>query len=159
MTGIHALIRSSLPAYQSAQYWLAVMGLITSLTLQIYFQLRKEKKEKKEKEEKERQEKEKAEADLEKGKARSSTSATGEEGLAVKPELEGTVVGAVVPKMELDSQPIAELPSTSPVRELDGSPSTSGSQVSPNSANTPRSADQILPASTKPHDIAYELPG
>ncbi|KAI1093828.1 hypothetical protein F5B19DRAFT_106326 [Rostrohypoxylon terebratum] len=139
------------------------MGLIASLTLQIYFQLRKEKREKKEKEEKERQEKEKATADFERGQPDSSTTAIEEQGLAAKPELEGTMVGVVVPKMELDSQPIAELASTSHVQELDCSPSPSpsayGSQVSPNSANTPRSADQILPVSTKPHDIAYELPG
>ncbi|KAI1418189.1 hypothetical protein F5Y13DRAFT_150793 [Hypoxylon sp. FL1857] len=42
-------------------------------------------------------------------------------GLVSKPELQGTPVGGVIHKMELDSTPVAELDSSRPVRELDGS--------------------------------------
>ncbi|KAI1460811.1 hypothetical protein F4805DRAFT_344870 [Annulohypoxylon moriforme] len=134
----------------------AVMGFITSIALHIYFNLRKERK-KEEKERKEKEEKEKA--DLEKGKSDSSTPTVGEEGLAAKPELEGTMVGAVMPKMELDSQPLAELPNTSHVRELDGTPSVSGSQLDPNSATTARSENRISPTTPQQHPTAFELPG
>ncbi|KAI1210379.1 uncharacterized protein F4807DRAFT_63182 [Annulohypoxylon truncatum] len=126
----------------------AVMGFLTSISLHIFFHLRREKK----REQKEREEKEKADrekADLEKGNADGSTPTIEEGGLAPKPELEGTMVGAVMPKMELDSQPVAELPNVSRVGELDGSPSASTSQLGQKSASTP----------TKQPGVAYELPG
>ncbi|KAI0882450.1 uncharacterized protein GGS22DRAFT_191037 [Annulohypoxylon maeteangense] len=129
----------------------AVLGFLASLSIHYYFLRRKEKREK-EKEEREK-------ADLEKGKSDGSTPTVEPQGLTAKPELEGTMLGAVMPKMELDSQPIAELPNISHVRELDGTPSVSGSQLDPNSATTATSADPLLPASTKQHDITYELPG
>ncbi|OTA57314.1 hypothetical protein K449DRAFT_437596 [Hypoxylon sp. EC38] len=49
-----------------------------------------------------------------------------EQGLFSKPELEGTSVGGVIHKMELDSNPIAELDSSRHVKELDGSGSGAG---------------------------------
>ncbi|KAI1135270.1 hypothetical protein F5Y05DRAFT_176907 [Hypoxylon sp. FL0543] len=70
---------------------------------------------------------EKKEAEMKKAGAGNSGPASppsdhlAEQGLTGKPELEGSAVGGVIRKMELDSTPVAELDSSRPVRELDGS--------------------------------------
>ncbi|KAI2471845.1 hypothetical protein F4781DRAFT_429092 [Annulohypoxylon bovei var. microspora] len=131
----------------------SVVGFLVSVAIRLYFDLRKERKRDAKEKAKEAKERE----DLEKGKSDGSSPTIVEQGLTSKPELEGSMVGAVVPKMELDSQPISELGNTMYVRELDGT-SIVG-QPSEIGTGAARKEDGIRAELPTQKDFAHELPG
>ncbi|KAI1105008.1 hypothetical protein F4804DRAFT_351315 [Jackrogersella minutella] len=144
---------SGLSSSQITGIAIGVVIFVLSVVLQLAIFYRRERKRLQKLGEQEGEEREKG------GSTSPPSVDQAEQGLAAKPELEGTTVGAVIPKMELDSNPLAELDSSRPVRELDGSESRSGPQNSELGGlglSSNGGEDEVLPVPPEPgHKFAY----